>query len=153
MLCQQNARDYIQYIYAICVPCGCHMTADTAQPRKRSNVTRPFPFVGGVSGNETNRHMVFSDLRPDVLIDAHVAIRTWLFRETFALFARHGLLGRGEGQSVLHRLPSLLQSVINHVRALQYIRVMIPSQKVEIAMFHLSTISHCMLTTLALYST
>ena len=48
VLCQQNARDYIQYStsYAICVPCGCHMTADTAQPRKRSNVTRPFPFCG-----------------------------------------------------------------------------------------------------------
>ena len=37
----------VQYTsYAICVPCGCHMTADTAQPRKRSNVTRPFPICG-----------------------------------------------------------------------------------------------------------
>ena len=26
----------------------CHVTADTAQPRKRSNVTRPFPSRGGV---------------------------------------------------------------------------------------------------------
>ena len=51
VLCQQNARDYIQYStsYAICVPCGCHMTADTAQPRKRSNVTRPFPICGMVN--------------------------------------------------------------------------------------------------------
>ena len=34
VLCQQNARDYIQYStsYAVCVPRGCHMTADTAQP-------------------------------------------------------------------------------------------------------------------------
>ena len=48
VLSQQNARDYIQYStsYAICVPCVCHMTADTAQPRKRSNVTRPFPICG-----------------------------------------------------------------------------------------------------------
>ena len=29
-----------------CVPCGCHMTADTAQPRKCSNATRPFPICG-----------------------------------------------------------------------------------------------------------
>ena len=26
----------------------CHVTADTAQPRKRSNVTRPFPSRGGI---------------------------------------------------------------------------------------------------------
>ena len=26
----------------------CHVAADTAQPRKRSNVTRPFPLRGGV---------------------------------------------------------------------------------------------------------
>ena len=38
----------VQYVlcHAIGVPCGCHMTADTAQPRKRSNVTRPFPICG-----------------------------------------------------------------------------------------------------------
>ena len=35
----------VQYTsYAICVPCGCHMTADTAQPRRM--------WVG--SGNETS---------------------------------------------------------------------------------------------------
>ena len=55
VLCQQNARDYIRYStsYAICVPRGCHMTADTAQPRKRSNVTRPFPVLWVGSGDET----------------------------------------------------------------------------------------------------
>ena len=30
------------------------MTADTAQPRKRSNVTRPFPILWVESGDETN---------------------------------------------------------------------------------------------------
>ena len=36
------------------MPRGCHMTADTAQPRKRSNVTRPFPVLWVGSGNETS---------------------------------------------------------------------------------------------------
>ena len=65
MLCQQNARDYIQYstvrlmrmqpaAYAVyvCVPCGCHMTADTAQPRKRSGQALSHLWMG--SGNETS---------------------------------------------------------------------------------------------------
>ena len=55
LLCQQNARDYIQYStsnYAIYVPCGCHMTADTAQPRKRSNV---FPICGWGLGTRLRR--------------------------------------------------------------------------------------------------
>ena len=58
MLCQQNARDYIQYStsYAICVPRVCHMTADTAQLRKRSNVTRPFPICGWGLGTRLRRH-------------------------------------------------------------------------------------------------
>ena len=33
---------------------GYHMTAESAQPRKRSNVTRPFPFRRAGSGYETN---------------------------------------------------------------------------------------------------
>ena len=34
---------------------GYHMTAESAQPRKRSNVTRPFPFPRAGSGYETTR--------------------------------------------------------------------------------------------------
>ena len=33
-----------------------HMTAESAQPRKRSNVTRPFPFPRAGSGYETGLH-------------------------------------------------------------------------------------------------
>ena len=69
VLCQQNARDYIQYCTscAICMPCGCHMTADTAQPRKHSNVTRPFPILWVWSGDKTRWGLVY-----DLSHDCHV---------------------------------------------------------------------------------
>ena len=40
----------------------CHVTADTAQPRKRSNVTRHFPSRGG-SGHETTHTYVHHKVR------------------------------------------------------------------------------------------
>ena len=44
----------VQYVLYHMMPRGCHMTADTAQPRKRLNVTRPFPILWVGSGDETN---------------------------------------------------------------------------------------------------
>ena len=38
-----------------------HMTAESAQPRKASNVTRPFPiFVGGVWERDYNNTAVYT---------------------------------------------------------------------------------------------
>ena len=44
------------------------MTADTAQPRKRSNVTRPFPILWVGSGDETMVGVVYVLMREVVHI-------------------------------------------------------------------------------------
>ena len=89
VLCQQNARDYIQYStsYAICVPCGCHMTADTAQPRKRSNVTRPLSHLWVGSGDETSVARASLVPRPS---RAPARKRVWNLSQDFlALLSQH----------------------------------------------------------------
>ena len=47
----------------------CHVTADTAQPRKQSNVSRPFPLRVG-SGHETNMPIVHP--RPITMTGANI---------------------------------------------------------------------------------
>ena len=47
--CAESAK--ITYIFVG----KCHVNADSAQPRKASNVTRPFPILWLGSGDETTR--------------------------------------------------------------------------------------------------
>ena len=55
MLCQQSCDNHAARIWhkTYCTVCSLVRSADTAQPRKRSNVTRPFPILWVGSGDET----------------------------------------------------------------------------------------------------
>ena len=53
MLCQQSCDNHAARIWhkTYCAVCSLVCSADTAQPRKRSNVTRPFPILWVGSGD------------------------------------------------------------------------------------------------------
>ena len=55
-LCQQNARDYIQYStsYAICVPCGCHLLTQHNRENARMSPDQTLSHLWVGSGDEAS---------------------------------------------------------------------------------------------------
>ena len=64
MLCQQSCDNHATRIWhkTYCTVCSLVRSADTAQPRKRSNVTRPFPICGWGLGTRLECHQTLSHL-------------------------------------------------------------------------------------------
>ena len=96
VLCQQSRDNHTARIWhkTYCSVCSLVRSADTAQPRKRSNVTRPFPICGWGLGKRLCarlpilRMAVFSLTAP-TNCHAHSFSHSTALRRSFRMHNQH----------------------------------------------------------------